>query len=54
MAKPHLRDNVFVFGGQPSVTYVEREQLHVERNLARAIATPNQIVSLAGSTKTGV
>ena len=29
-AKLH-RDNVFVAGGQPSVTYVEREQLHPVR-----------------------
>jgi hypothetical protein len=47
------RDKVFVAGGQPSITYVEREQLHIERNLARALATPNQIVSLAGPTKCG-
>lgn len=47
------RDDVFVAGGQPSVTYVEREHQHIERNLARAIATPNQIVSLSGTTKTG-
>jgi hypothetical protein len=47
------RDIVFVAGGQPSITYVEREQLHIERNLARALASPNQIVSLAGPTKCG-
>jgi hypothetical protein len=47
------RDTVFVAGGQPSVTYVEREQLHIERNLARALAAPNQIASLAGPTKCG-
>jgi hypothetical protein len=47
------RDDVFVAGGQPTVTYVQREDQHIERNLARAIATPNQIVSLAGTTKTG-
>ncbi|MBN9453225.1 MAG: hypothetical protein J0I42_14855 [Bosea sp.] len=47
------RDQVFVAGGQPTVTYVDRQEAHVERNLARAIATPNQIVSLAGPTKTG-
>lgn len=50
--RPH-RDDVFVAGGQPTVTYVNREELHVERSLARALATPNQIVSLAGPTKTG-
>ncbi|WP_245340400.1 hypothetical protein [Mesorhizobium sp. WSM4313] len=47
------RDQVFVAGGQPTVTYVDRQELHVERSLARALATPNQIVSLAGPTKTG-
>src|SRR5688500_9312617 len=53
MLQPVHRDEVFVAGGQPSITYVEREELHMERQLARAIATPNQIVSLAGPTKTG-
>jgi hypothetical protein len=53
MLKIYLRDEVFVAGGQPSVTYVQREELHIERQLARAIATPNQIVSLSGPTKTG-
>jgi len=49
---PH-RDEVFVAGGQPSYTYVERSAEHVELKFARAIATPNQIVSLSGPTKTG-
>ena len=47
------RDSVFIAGGQPSITYVERKQLHIERELTRAIATPNQIVSLSGPTKSG-
>jgi hypothetical protein len=47
------RDDVFVAGGQPSVTYVDRQEFHVERNVARAIAAPNQVVSLAGPSKTG-
>jgi hypothetical protein len=51
--KPITRDTVFVAGGQPSITYVEREQLHIERNLSRVLAAPNQIVSLAGPTKSG-
>jgi hypothetical protein len=49
---PH-RDEVFVAGGQPTYTYVERSAEHVELNVARAIATPNQIVSLSGPTKSG-
>jgi len=47
------RDEVFVAGGQPTVTYVQREEEHIERSFARAVATPNQIVSLSGPTKTG-
>lgn len=47
------RDTVFVAGGQPSITYVKRKQADVERNLARALAAPNQIVALAGPTKSG-
>jgi hypothetical protein len=47
------RDDAFVAGGQPTVTYVQREDQQVERTLARAIATPNQVVSLSGTTKTG-
>ena len=47
------RDTVFTAGGQPSVTYVERAELDIERQLARAIAAPNQIVSLSGPTKAG-
>jgi hypothetical protein len=49
---PH-RDEVFVAGGQPTYTYVERSAEHVELKFARALATPNQIVSLSGPTKTG-
>jgi hypothetical protein len=47
------RDQVFVAGGQPTVTYVDRQEMHVERNVARAIASPNQIVSVAGPSKSG-
>jgi hypothetical protein len=47
------RDTVFVAGGQPSITYVQREELQIERKLARALAAPNHIVSLAGPTKSG-
>lgn len=45
------RDEVFVAGGQPSVTYVRREELHIEKELGRAIAMPNHIVSLSGPTE---
>jgi hypothetical protein len=50
---PVTRDSVFVAGGQPSVTYVNRDHLKIEDNLRRAMKVPNQIVSLAGPTKTG-
>jgi len=47
------RDMVFVAGGQPSTTYVDREDIHIEENFGRALKVPNQIASLAGPTKTG-
>jgi hypothetical protein len=47
------RDKVFVAGGQPSVTYVDRAHLRIEENLNHALKAPNQIVSLAGPSKTG-
>lgn len=47
------RDEVFVPGGQPTITYVNRQNKEVEQHFRRAIATPNQIVSLSASTKTG-
>jgi archaellum biogenesis ATPase FlaH len=53
MFNKHHRDDVFVAGGQPTITYVQREEDHIERSFARAIATPNQVVSLSGPTKTG-
>jgi Fe-S cluster assembly ATPase SufC len=53
MFKRLHRDEVFIAGGEPKTTYVDRQESHVERNLARAIASPNQIVSVAGPTKTG-
>lgn len=53
MLNHYHRDEVFIAGGQPTVTYVERDELDIERGLARAIAAPNQIVSLAGPSKSG-
>ena len=47
------RNSVFVPGGQPSVTYVERAGLEIEHHFDRALAAPNQIVSLSGPTKSG-
>jgi len=47
------RNSVFVPGGQPSVTYVERAGLEIEHHFDRAIAAPNQIVALSGPTKSG-
>lgn len=53
MLRSYHRDIIFVAGGQPTITYVERNELDIERRLARAIAAPNQIVSLAGPSKSG-
>jgi hypothetical protein len=50
--RPPHRDQVFVAGGQPTITYVDRQEMHVERNVARAIAS-NQVVSVAGPSKSG-
>lgn len=47
------RDDVFVAGGQPTVTYVNRQETHIEQKVARAIASPNQVVSVAGPSKSG-
>jgi hypothetical protein len=47
------RDTVFVPGGQPTVTYVARAQIEVEKSVARAISTPNQVISICGPTKSG-
>jgi hypothetical protein len=47
------RDKVFIAGGQPSITYVDRAHLRIEQNLAQTIRIPNKIVSLAGPTKSG-
>lgn len=48
-----VRDDVFIPGGQPLITYIERKDKEIERQLARALASPNQIVSLAGPSKSG-
>jgi hypothetical protein len=53
MAEVINRNSVFVPGGQPSITYVERAGLAIEDHLNRAIASPNQIISLSGPTKSG-
>jgi hypothetical protein len=47
------RNTVFVAGGQPQITYIERSELEIEGHLTRAIALPNQIISLSGPTKCG-
>jgi hypothetical protein len=52
-SEPISRNTVFVAGGQPSVTYVDRAKIGVEAQLKRALAAPNHIVSLSGPTKCG-
>lgn len=49
---PALND-VFTPGGQPSITYVDRAHLGLERSLKKALAQGNLIVSLTGATKSG-
>ena len=44
---------VFIPGGQPSITYVDRDHLGIERSLVKAIKLPSTIVSLTGPTKSG-
>ncbi len=51
--KKATRDTVFTAAGQPSVTYVDRAHLSIEGTVSRAIRLPNQIVSLAGPSKSG-
>lgn len=52
MASYKLKD-VFVPGGQPTITYVDRDHLGLERNLRRALAKGFSIVTITGSTKSG-
>lgn len=46
-------NNVFSPGGQPTVTYVDRAHLGIEKMLRKAIALPTTIVALTGPTKSG-
>src|SRR5262245_35438890 len=45
--------DVFTPGAFPEHTYVERDDAHFERQLAEALATKGQLVSLAGPSKSG-
>lgn len=47
-----LKD-VFTPGGQPSITYVDRSHLGIEKTLRKAISLPSTIVALTGPTKSG-
>ncbi len=54
MAKPIYKLNeVFVAGGFPNVTYVERKALKLEQKLERALEKPNHFVSMTGVSKSG-
>lgn len=46
-------NEVFIPGGQPSITYVDRAHLGIEKSLHKAISLPNTIVALTGPTKSG-
>lgn len=45
--------NVFVAGGMPSLTYVDREHLHLEKSLREELAEGYKIVAITGPTKSG-
>jgi hypothetical protein len=46
-------DQVFVAGGLPTVTYVDRASLGLERKIARALALPHNFVTITGASKSG-
>jgi hypothetical protein len=52
-SKKYTRDQVFVAGGLPTVTYVSREHLNLERKLKRALAQPHSFASVTGTSKSG-
>lgn len=49
---PRLRD-VFVPGGQPTLTYIERSARNLEEKLTRAIRKGGALISVTGPTKCG-
>lgn len=53
MSTSYLLEDIFVAGGLPSVTYVERTTDDVNRSFIKSISQPNSIVSLTGPTKSG-
>ena len=46
-------NDVFKPGGQPSITYVSRDNHKIEDSLRKAISQPNIFVALTGTTKSG-
>lgn len=53
MATRYQLKDVFIPSGQPSVTYVQRNDLDIERSLDRALTQGRMIISLTGPTKCG-
>jgi hypothetical protein len=47
-----LKD-VFIAGGSPKVTYVERKKLGLETKIQRALEKPNHFASITGVSKSG-
>src|SRR5437899_2482302 len=47
------RDKVFVPGGQPTITYISRDHLQLERHVRRAISQPHSFASITGPSKSG-
>ena len=53
MPEHYLLRKVFVPGGQPTVTYVDRDHLGLETQLRRALMKGHTVVAVTGSTKSG-
>ena len=51
--KKYALEQVFVAGGLPTLTYVSRDHLQLERKLKRAIAQPHSFASITGASKSG-
>jgi hypothetical protein len=52
MSRP-LVDDVFTPGGEPSVTYVDREQLGLEKKIRSALQRRHSFIVVSGPTKCG-
>ena len=53
MSRTYQSVEVFVPNDVPIVTYIDRQESHLEKSLRDALTTPGQIVSLSGPSKSG-